>query len=174
MRGPNGPTLAHSSANYRPGASLSNPCPAATPRGGCIFFFGARRHRLHSTTQVRAGPMGDAAHLRVRGGVTVILWRQEGTRMQAFACTAQHVSWEKMGSCCQQKPNSTCHWLCSPGQMQASILDARRPPRQIRGACHCDSPLVPPLESSGTNPVRTRCDMLMGADGPEMATSNPH
>ena len=47
--------------------------------------------------------MGDAAHLRVRGGVTVILWRQEGTRMQAFACTAQQVSGEKMGSCSPAK-----------------------------------------------------------------------
>ena len=43
--------------------------------------------------------MGDAAHLRVRGGVTVILWRQGGTRMQALTCTAQQVSGEKMGSC---------------------------------------------------------------------------
>ena len=47
--------------------------------------------------------MGDAAHLRVRGGVTVILWRQEGTRMQALTCTAQQVSGEKMGSCAPAK-----------------------------------------------------------------------
>ena len=47
--------------------------------------------------------MGDAAHLRVRGGVTVILWRQEGTRMQAFACTTATMSKEKMGSCSPAK-----------------------------------------------------------------------
>ena len=47
--------------------------------------------------------MGDAAHLRVRGGVTVILWRQEGTRMQALTCTAQQVSGEKNGELCPSK-----------------------------------------------------------------------
>ena len=51
--------------------------------------------------------MGDAAHLRVRGGVTVILWRQEGTRMQALACTAQQVSGEKMGGCAPANTHST-------------------------------------------------------------------
>ena len=51
--------------------------------------------------------MGDAAHLRVRGGVTVILWRQEGTRMQALTCTAQQVSGEKMGSCAPAKTQTT-------------------------------------------------------------------
>ena len=51
--------------------------------------------------------MGDGAYLWVRGAAVGILGRQETKRMQAFACIAQHVSWEKMGSCCQQKNNST-------------------------------------------------------------------
>ena len=75
--------------------------------------------------------MGDGAYLRVRGGVTVILWRQEGTRMQALTCTAQQVSGEKMGSCSPAKALSTLEiltWADAPVKNVRSV--ASRPIRR--------------------------------------------
>ena len=52
------------------------------------------------------GPIGDGAHLRVWGGVAVILWRQEIGKTQALTCTTQQVSKEKMGSCSPAKAHA--------------------------------------------------------------------
>ena len=58
--------------------------------------------------------MGDGAYLRVRGGVTVILWRQEGTRMQAFACTTATMSARKQWGAVPQQRHKP-HWLLAGG-----------------------------------------------------------
>ena len=75
--------------------------------------------------------MGDGAHLRVRGGVAAIFWRQETGKTQAFACTAQQVSGEKMGSSSPAKALSTLEiltWADAPLKNVRSV--ASRPIRR--------------------------------------------